>query len=99
MSITKKEVQHIAELARIELPPEEEQKFEKELSAILEFVEKLNEVDTDEVKPLSGGTNLKNITREDDIMDGTLENKAAALVHAAPDRKNAFIKVKGVFDR
>ncbi len=95
--ITLKDVEHIAHLARIELTPEEKQKYGRELSKILEFVEKLNRVDTSVVQPLAGGTLLENITREDEEADKTIEGKSAKLLEAAPDRKDGYVKVKSVF--
>ena len=96
--ITHKDVKHIARLARIELSPEEEQKIEKELSAILEFVEKLNEVDTSGVEPMTGGTSLENIMRADGQIDTSLEGKSAELMESAPEKKDGWVKVKAVFD-
>ncbi len=96
--ITQKDVEHIAALARIELTPEEKNKFEKELSTILEFVEKLNEVDTADVKPMTGGTNLENIMRPDEQVEKILQNKQAKLMEAAPEKKDGWIKVKAVFE-
>lgn len=96
--IAKKDVEHIASLARIELTAGEEKKFEKELSAILEFVEKLNEVDTAGIEPMSGGTNLQNVTREDDQIDKSLEERAIELLKATPDKKNGWIKVRAIFE-
>jgi|SRR3989344_6188729 len=98
MPITRIDVKRIAHLARIELAEHEEQKFEKELSAILEFVEKLNEVDTKNVEPMSGGTTLENITRPDEQMDVSLEQKSVELLEAVPERKNGWVKVKAVFE-
>lgn len=98
MSITRKEVEHIAHLARIELNEEEKTKFEKELSAILEFVKKLNEVDTDNVEPMTGGTSLENATRPDEQIDKTLDNMVGKLIEAAPDKKGRWVKVKSVFN-
>lgn len=96
--ITDKNVEHIAALARIQLTAEEEKRFEKELSAILDFVEKLNEVNTQNIEPMTGGTNLENVMREDNQIDKNLENKSAELVNAAPDKKEGWIKVKAVFE-
>lgn len=97
MSITKKDVQHIAKLARIELTPEEEIKFEKELSAILGFVDKLNEVNTENVEPMTGGTMLENVMREDVQFDKDLQGKEAALLDAVPEKERGYVKVKAVF--
>lgn len=95
--ITKKEVEHIAELARINLAEEEKSKLEKELSAILNFVEKLKEIDTNRVEPLTGGTTLENRIREDEQVEKTLEGKQAELVRQMPDRKESWLRVKSTF--
>lgn len=96
--IAKKDVGQVAELARIELAPEEKVKLEKDLSGILEFVAKLNEVDVSHVEPLTGGTELENVMRKDD--EPTAEDgHGAELVEAAPRKQDGYIAVKPVFDR
>lgn len=96
--ITPKKVEHIASLARLELTAGEEKKIEKELSAILEFVEKLNEVNTAGIEPMTGGTNLKNVTRSDEQIDKILEDKAGDLIDAVPEKRSGWINVKAVFE-
>lgn len=96
--ITKKVVQHMASLARIELAETEEAKLEKDLSAILEFIEKLNEVKTYDSEPMAGGTTLENIMRPDEQTDKNLEGKSAELIEAAPETKDGWVKVKAVFE-
>lgn len=95
--ITKKEVEHIAELARINLTEEEKSKLEKELSAILKFIEKLKEIDTHRVEPLTGGTTLENRIRGDEQVEKTLEGKQAELIRQMPDKKESWLKVKSTF--
>jgi len=58
-------VRHIAKLARLKLSEEEVQKFTKELSSILGYVEILNELDTENVEPTAQVTGLTNVFRED----------------------------------
>lgn len=96
--ITEKDVKHIARLARIELSEQEEQKFGKELSSILEFIKKLEELDTDQVVPLAGGTALENVTREDEKIEAGLEERQEEMLAQAPGRKDRWIKVKSVFN-
>ena len=96
--ITRQAIQHIAHLARIELTEKEEERFEKELSAILGFVETLNELNTDDVEPMTGGTHLVNVMRKDAARDETLEGTSSALIDAAPDKKGRWIRVRSVFD-
>ena len=96
--ITKEEVERIGRLARIELGPEERATFEHELSAILDFVAKLNEVPTANIEPMTGGAELMNITREDEIPVES-PHGAGALVDAAPEKRDGHIAVRAVFDR
>ena len=72
--------------------------FETELSGILTFVETLNQLDTSKVEPVTGGTMLNNVMRDDQQMDVYMEGSSAQLVEAAPDTNNGFIKVKSVFE-
>ena len=96
-----KEVKHIANLARIKISEKEEKGLKKDLSSILEYIEKLNEVDTTEVQPLYQTTGLVNSFRDDEPrgefkMDENLNEK---LVGQAPHSENRFIKVKSVLSR
>ncbi len=96
--ITREDVQHIAHLARIELTLEEEERFEHELSAILQFVEQLNEVDTTGIEPMTGGTHLEQVVRRDEQIDTSIEHRSAALIQAVPEKKDRWISVKSVFE-
>ena len=64
--ITREEVQHIAKLARLGLTEQEVEKYQKELSAILGYIEKLKEVDVSKVEPTSQAVLLENIMRKDE---------------------------------
>jgi aspartyl-tRNA(Asn)/glutamyl-tRNA(Gln) amidotransferase subunit C len=98
MSISNEDVRHIAGLARIELTDQETEKLEGELAAILGFVEKLNEIDTAGVLPLTGGTTLESVMRRDGAEETLLEGKSAALLGAVPELKEGWVKVKAVFE-
>ncbi len=96
--LTDKEVKHIAELARIKIDDKEEKSFKKDLSSILGYIEKLNEVDTTEVEPLYQTTGLVDSFRSDEPrgefkMDESLNEK---LIGQAPHREGRFVKVKSV---
>jgi len=65
MKLTKKEVLHIAGLAKLSLNKEEEVKFEKQLSEIVNYVSELNEISLQGIEPTSQTTGLKNVFRED----------------------------------
>lgn len=96
--ITREDVQHIAHLARIELTPGEEERFQHELSAILQFVEQLNEVDTSGIEPMTGGTHLEQIVRADMQENTDLEHRAASLIGAVPEKKDRLVQVRSVFE-
>ncbi|MFH1181103.1 MAG: Asp-tRNA(Asn)/Glu-tRNA(Gln) amidotransferase subunit GatC [bacterium] len=64
--LSKQEVQHIAKLARLGLTEKEIEKFQKDLSQILNYVEKLKEVDVEEIEPTSHSVVVENITRKDE---------------------------------
>ena len=100
-NITEKEVEHIAELARIKLTGKEKDKITKELGAILGYIDKLKEVNTEGVEPIAHITGLTDVFRNDEPTKKPLENQAAEvakLVEMAPDRKDNFVKVKEVFE-
>ena len=99
--LTEKEVQHIAQLARIKLTKNEEGKFKKELSSILDFVKKLNKLDTENVGPLYQVTGIVNALRPDEYrkdfeMNESLNEK---LIGQAPNSQNRFVKVKSVLKK
>ena len=89
------DVDHIAKLARLGLDEKEKKKFAQELSSILNFVEKLNEVDTDQVEPMAHVTGLKNIKREDVEKEKDKED-TDRLVELAPEEEKRQVKVKAV---
>ncbi len=91
--ISKDEVKHIAALARIGMTKGELDKMAKELSGILDWVNQLNEVETENVQPIDHITGLKNMAREDKIEKfGNRE----AIIKLFPESKDNFDKVKSV---
>mgnify|MGYP000912327111 CR=1 FL=1 len=65
MSVTLKDVEHVAKLARLALTDEEKERFTKQLNAILEYAQKLNELDTSGVEPTTHVLPVQNVMRED----------------------------------
>jgi aspartyl-tRNA(Asn)/glutamyl-tRNA(Gln) amidotransferase subunit C len=94
--LSKQEVQKIASLARIEITDEEAEKYSKELSDILGFVDKLNEVDTQGIEPIAHITGAKNVMREDKVVEYSEETKKN-IINNFPEKKDRFDKVKAVF--
>src|SRR3989338_5929909 len=99
--LTEKEVEHIAQLARIKLTEKEKDKFKKELSSILDFVKKLSELDTEKVEPLYQTTGIVNALRLDGYRKDfeTTEDLNEKLIGQAPHSENRFIKVKSVLKK
>ena len=94
--ISKEEVEYLAKLARVGLTDAEITKYQKDLGDILGYVEKLNEVDTDNVEPMAAGIEKRNETREDKVEK--IEGTPAELISEAPKHEDGFIKVKSIFD-
>ena len=94
MPITQSDVEKIAELARLELTADETESFTKQLGSILSYVEKLNEVDTAGVLPMShcriSGEDSNDALRDDVVRPGIGQQAATA---DAPDPEAGFFKV------
>ena len=93
--ISKKDVEHVATLARLELSESEKAKFTEQLGAVLEYFEKLDAADTSEVAAIGQINGMENVTREDEI--GEKYNRDGILANA-PEKEDGFIKVKAVFE-
>jgi aspartyl-tRNA(Asn)/glutamyl-tRNA(Gln) amidotransferase subunit C len=97
MPITRADVEKIAELAKLELTPEETESFTEQLSAILGYIDKLNELDTTDVLPMSHcstATGDAEYTRRDDRVQPSLGQKLAT--ENAPDTEAGYFKVPKV---
>lgn len=93
MSVTMKEVDHIAALARLQFSDEEKEKFTHQLNDILQYIEKLNELDTSKVEPLSHVIELSNVFRDDVIMPSISAEEA---LKNAPAKVDTLFKVPKV---
>jgi aspartyl-tRNA(Asn)/glutamyl-tRNA(Gln) amidotransferase subunit C len=92
--LSKHDLDHLAKLARIELDPKEEEKLLKDLGAILDHFKELQTLDTTNVPPMQGGTDLKNVFREDNERENT---DRGAGVEQFPEKKDGFLKIPPVF--
>ncbi len=95
MSISKKEVEYIANLARLKLTQQEIENYTHQLNDILEYMEKLNELDTSEVKPLSHPVENINVFRDDEIVPSVSREDA---LKNAPDSTEEFFKVPKIIN-
>ena len=94
--ISKDQVKEIAELIRLKLTEEQVNKYQKELDKILDYVGLLQEIDTKNIIPCSGGTDLKNVFKEDESEIRLREN-SQRLIDQSPLKQKDLIKTKGVF--
>lgn len=90
--LTREDVLKLAQLARLELDDDEIERYRKELSDILQYVEQLSSVDVDGLKPTNQVTGLTNVTRPDEIREYGYE--AVELLKNVPEVKDNQIKVK-----
>lgn len=95
MSVDQATVRHIARLARIKVSDEEAETLQGELSAILDWVEQLSEVDTDGVAPMTSVVEAEMKKREDAVTDGDIPDD---IVRNAPERDDHFFVVPKVVE-
>jgi len=95
MKISREEVKRVAELARLQFAPQEEEVLTQQLDKILQYMEKLNQLDTKEVEPLAHVVDIVDAFREDRAVpcpspEGLLAN--------APAREKNFFKVPKIIE-
>ena len=96
MKLTDKDIKQLAQLMKLDLNDKEVEKFRGEISSILEFVGKLKEVDVSGVPEVGQVTGEQNNWRKDTVVES--EATPEDLLNAAPERKDDYIKVPGVFN-
>ncbi|MCK4553530.1 Asp-tRNA(Asn)/Glu-tRNA(Gln) amidotransferase subunit GatC [Candidatus Parcubacteria bacterium] len=97
MKLNKKEIQHIANLARLDLTEKELKTYGSQLSDVLSYIDQLQEVDVSGVEPTAQITGLENIFREDEIKKWD-EGEAQVALKQAPELENGQVKVKRVLE-
>ena len=95
MALERKDVEHVAKLARLELTEEELALYTRQLGDILKYVEQLNGADTAGVEPLARAASAGNVFREDQVRP-SLERAAA--LGQAPDADGWFFRVPRIID-
>lgn len=100
MSITVEQIDHLAHLARLELTPAKKKKYQKDISAILKYVEKVQEIhekvpacchpERSEVSPAA--------TNRPDIVANCPAEEREAIINAFPEKEGNMNKVKAVFE-
>ena len=95
MSIDKDKIKHTAKLARISLDEKQIERLSEDLSNIFNFIEKLNKIDTENVKPLTSILDHSLRTREDKITDGGIRDK---ILENSPSKNEEFFIVPKVIE-
>ena len=95
MSIYKKKIKHVSKLARISLDEKKTDNLTNDLSSIFKFIEQLNELNTEKVKPLSSILNEPLRSRKDEINDGKIRNK---ILENSPQKNEEFFVVPKVIE-
>jgi aspartyl-tRNA(Asn)/glutamyl-tRNA(Gln) amidotransferase subunit C len=95
MRLTIEEVEHIAQLARLKLTTQEIERYREQLSAILDYADRLQSVDTSGIPPTSSVLPARSVLREDKVLPGLL---LADLMSNAPHSENGQFRVPPVLD-
>ena len=95
MSIDKDKIKHVSKLARISIDEKKIDSLTKDLSSIFKFIEQLNELNTDTVKPLSSILNEPLRSRKDEINDGQIREK---ILENSPKKNEEFFVVTRVIE-
>ena len=93
--IDQEQVRKVAKLSRLDLSESEIQEFTGQLGAVLEYVEKMNELDTENIEPLAHCLPVSNVFRDDCPKESLGTEKTLA---NAPQRDEAFFKVPKILD-
>ena len=95
MSIDKDTVKHISKLARISLDEKKVNRLSKDLSSIMKFIEKLNELNTDKTVPLTSIINASLKSRDDEVKDGKIRDQ---ILKNSPGKNVEFFVVPKVVE-
>jgi aspartyl-tRNA(Asn)/glutamyl-tRNA(Gln) amidotransferase subunit C len=95
MALTREQVRHVAELAKLKLTEAEVALFQEQLSAILDYAERLDELDTEQIPPTAGVLPLHNVMRAD-VPRASFPRDT--MLRNAPAAQEGFVKVKVVLD-
>ena len=95
MSIDKETIKHISKLARISLDDKKIANLSKDLSSILKFIEKLNKLNTDDIKPLTSIIDASLKFRKDEILEGKIRDQ---ILKNSPEKTDEFFVVPKVVE-
>ncbi len=88
--IDREQVKKVANLARLDITPEEEEQFTTQLNSILDYFDQLSELDTEDVPPTTRAIETSNITRPDELQSFP---DIEALLDCAPEQEGDYFRV------
>lgn len=94
-NITIEQVKHVAHLARLALTDEEAEQMTKDLAAIIQYAEQLNELDTENIEPTTHVIDMKNVMRKDEPKEWITQEEA---LKNAPDHKDGLFRVPAILE-
>ena len=95
MKVTREMIEYVAHLGRLELDPDEIERYTSQLDAILEYMDKLNSLDTSGVEPTTHAIPNVNVFRGDVVQESF---PVESSVGNAPERKGSFFKVPPIIE-
>ncbi|MDF5732005.1 MAG: Asp-tRNA(Asn)/Glu-tRNA(Gln) amidotransferase subunit GatC [Rhizonema sp. PD38] len=93
--IDREQVRKVANLARLELTPEEEEQFTSQLGNIIDYFQQLNELDVSDVAPTTRAIDVSNVTRTDELQPYP---EREAILQGAPEQEGEFFKVPKILN-
>lgn len=87
-------IEYVGILAKLSLNDEEREAAKKDMASMLDYIDKLNELDTSSVEPMSHAFSVNNVFREDEVTNGDL---SADLLSNAPEQKDNMLMVPKTF--
>lgn len=96
MKITKETVDQVATLAKLSFTDSEKERIQEDLSKIIDFMEKINEVDTEGVEPLTHINESINVLREDEAIETITQEEA---LKNAPQKDSDYFKIPKVLNK
>lgn len=93
--ITDETIEYVGILAKLELSEEEKQSAKRDMGRMLDYIDKLNELDTEGVEPMSHAFPVMNVFREDEVTNG---DGSAETLRNAPEEKDTMFMVPRTFE-
>lgn len=94
-TISNETIDYVGILAKLELSDEEKEQAKKDMASMLDYIDKLNELDTEGVEPMSHAFAVKNVFREDVVTNG---DDRENILKNAPEEKDGMFNVPKTFD-